>query len=151
MRLIAQTLTLALLLSGLAAPAMAQTDRPAFRPGASVTDSNPQPVQSRCWDPNGSVWTVCGREAFKLATANAASAAVTVYGGDYILTQTCTGYGTVTFQVLGPDAATWLPLASYTSTDTGSGHGFALGAYARVRVTITGTTGCNALLARVPA
>lgn len=91
------------------------------------------------------------QESFKLVASNVPSAAVMVAGGDYILSQTCTGYGTVSFQVLGPDATTWLPLGSYTTSDTGSGHGFPLGSYAQVRISLSGTSGCNAILSRVPA
>lgn len=91
------------------------------------------------------------REAFQLVAANTAGAGVSVYGGDYALSQACSGYGALTFQALGPDATTWLTLASYSAADTGSAHGFSLGSFARVRVVVAGTSGCNAVLARIPA
>lgn len=40
----------------LAAPALAQT-APAFRPGAAITQNNPQPVRVRCW--TGTEWGDC--------------------------------------------------------------------------------------------
>lgn len=134
------------------APAGAQTTEPAYRPGGAVTDTNPQPVKLRCW--TGAAWASCSpsvQESFQLASANAASAAVTAYGGDYILSQACTGYGTVALQVRGPDGATWLPLVTKTAADTNGGTGIALGSYAVVRVSLMGTAGCNAILSRVPA
>jgi hypothetical protein len=91
------------------------------------------------------------QEAWRLVSANTPIAEQPVYGGNYILSQTCTAYGTLTLQVLGPDGVTYLPLATKTSSDTGSGTAIALGTRAVVRVTVTGTTGCNALLARVPS
>lgn len=95
--------------------------------------------------------TIGKQESFQLVAANAPAAAVQVAGGDYVLAQTCSAYGSLTFQVLGPDAATWLPLATYNTADTGSAHAFILGSYAKVRVSLSGTSGCNALLSRVPA
>lgn len=91
------------------------------------------------------------REAFQLVSANTPITSATVYGGDYILAQTCSSYGTVTLQVRGPDASTWLTLVTKTAADTGSGTGIALGSYAVVRVTVSGTAGCFASLSRVPA
>jgi len=91
------------------------------------------------------------RESFQLIAANTPSAAVTVFGGDYIISQTCTAYGTVTLQVLGPDGATWLTLGTFTGTDTGNGTGGTIGSYAQIRMTVSGTSGCNAVLARVPS
>lgn len=95
--------------------------------------------------------TIGKQETFQLVSGNSPSAPVTVAGGDYILAQTCSGYGTLSIQVLGPDGSTWLLLGAYTSSDAGSGHGFALGSYAKVRISVSGTAGCNALLSRVPA
>lgn len=91
------------------------------------------------------------RESVQLVAGNTTAAAVTLFGGDYILTQTCTGYGTLTVQARGPDGTAWLTLVTRTASDTGSGTGIALGSYAVVRATVTGTSGCNAVLARVPA
>lgn len=100
------------------------------------------------WSPM--VFTQRFTETFALATANVASASVTLFGGDYIFAQTCSAYGTDAFQVLGPDGTTWSNLASYTTTDSGNGHTATLGANAVVRVTLTGTTGCNVTLSRIP-
>jgi hypothetical protein len=97
------------------------------------------------------VFLVGTQESFQLVAANVPSAPATVYGGDYILSQTCTTYGTLNVQVLGPDGATWQTVLSKTASDTAGGSGFALGSYAQIRMTVSGTSGCNALVARVPA
>jgi hypothetical protein len=141
----------------LASPALAQT-----APPANVTMLNGQPRSvvpgaSMCWDAPSALWTACAatggavRESFALVVANVPSAQATVYGGDYILSQTCTSYGTLALQVLGPDGATWQTVVSKTASDAGAGTGLSIGSFAKVRVTVTGTAGCNALLARVPA
>lgn len=137
-----------------AVPVSAQATRPSHRPGGAITDTNPQPAECREWDVAAAAWKSCSagrRESFQLAAGNAAAAAVTVYGGDYILSQTCTGYGSLALQVRGPDGASWLTLVTKTASDLGNGTGIALGSYAAVRVAVTGTSGCNAILARVPA
>ncbi|HEX8420905.1 MAG TPA: hypothetical protein VF638_12940 [Sphingomonas sp.] len=113
------------------------------------------PTAGRYVDANGKVQleTVANgrREAFQLVAANTPSAAVVVFGGDYIISQTCASYGTLNLQVLGPDGATYQTLIAKTSSDTAGGTGLVLGSYSNVRVTVTGTTGCNAILARVPS
>lgn len=101
--------------------------------------------------PDGLSAPIGKQEAFPLIAANVPSAPATVFGGNYILEQTCTAYGTVTIQRLGPDGTTYLTIASYTASDTMGGHALAFGSLAKVRMTVSGTTGCNALLARVPA
>ncbi len=147
----------ALALALLAAPALtaAQSTKPVAAPGAYTPQSamsfgaigeKATPVTLSTPLPVGGV-----RETFQMVSANTPVASATVYGGDYILAQTCAGYGTLTLQVRGPDATTWLPLVTKTASDTGSGTGIALGSYAVVRVTVSGTTGCAASLSRVPA
>lgn len=90
------------------------------------------------------------QEAFQLASNNTASTASTTYGGDYIFSQTCSGYGTVSLQVLGPNGSTYQTILTKSAADTAGGTGLALGSYASVQVTLSGTTGCSALLSRVP-
>lgn len=90
------------------------------------------------------------QEALALATSNGVASPVTAYGGDYIFAQSCTSYGTLTLQVRGPDGATWSTVATYTAADPGGGVLVTLGSAAVVRVALTGTTGCNATLSRVP-
>lgn len=91
------------------------------------------------------------QESFSLAAANVASAAVTVFGGDYIFAQLATGYGTIKLQLLGPDGATWLDLVSKTASDAnGAGTGVALPSNTQVRAVLTGTTAAFATLKRVP-
>lgn len=153
--MLGRTLTgLALLLAG---PALAQT-----APPANVTMQNGQPrstvpTMGNCWDSVTNAWTGCAanggavRESFALATANVPSAAATVFGGNYIFSQTCTTYGTITLQVRKADGTTYKTVISKTADDAGADTGLSLGSFAVVRVTVTGTTGCNALLARVPS
>jgi hypothetical protein len=105
---------------------------------APVSATTPLPIASK-------------QESFRLVSANTPSAAATVFGGDYILSQTCAAYGTLNLQVLGPDGAVYATVLTKTASDAGGGTSVALGSYAMVRVTVTGTTTCNAILARVPA
>jgi hypothetical protein len=90
------------------------------------------------------------QETFQLASGNTATAAVTAFGGDYIFAQTCSGYGTLTLQVLGPNGTTYQPILTKTATDTTGGTGLALGSNATIQVSLSGTAGCSALLSRVP-
>lgn len=89
-------------------------------------------------------------EKYQLVSANVAAADQQVFGGNYVFTQTCSAYGTVTMLVRGPDGATFMQVAAYTTADTTSGHAFGLGSGSVVRVTLAGTTACNASLLRVP-
>jgi len=90
------------------------------------------------------------QEVIQLVTANVASAAQTVYGGNYIFSQTCTTYGTDALQVRGPDGATYQTVISLAASDTTGGTAVSLGSSALVKAVVTGTTGCNATLSRVP-
>ncbi|WP_230630719.1 hypothetical protein [Sphingomonas sp. Leaf37] len=119
------------------APMQAPCIRQADGSCAAVSADQPLPVGQR--------------EAFRLANANTPSAAATVFGGQYILSQACSGYGTLNLQVLGPDSSTYQTVISKAASDTTGGTSLALGSYAVVRITIAGTTACNAVLARVPA
>jgi hypothetical protein len=152
-----------------AIPAAAQT--PLFRPGMNTTDRNPQPVKLMCWNattpgyepcpmPTASTTaspatststpTTTAPETYKLITANVAAAPVTVQGGTYLLTQTCSFYGSVSLKVLGPDGVSLLTLVTKILLDTGIGNQVVLGAGSVVSMTVAGATGCNATLARVP-
>ncbi|WP_294138350.1 hypothetical protein [Sphingomonas sp.] len=91
------------------------------------------------------------QEAFALASANVSAGPTPVFGGTYILNQTCTSYGTVTFQALGPDSASFQTVASYTSSTSTGGVEVKLGSRQVVQVTLAGTTGCAVKLSRVPA
>jgi hypothetical protein len=90
------------------------------------------------------------QQSFALVTANVAAPAITAYGGNYILSQTCGTYGTVTLQVRGPDGATYQTVVSKTAADTTGGSIISLASFANVRATLTGTAGCYVQLARVP-
>jgi hypothetical protein len=93
---------------------------------------------------------VAGRqESVALATANTASAPVTLYGGTYILTQACTAYGSVALRYRAPDG-TMLTLATKIAGDSGGGSTFQFGTAQIVDVLLTGTTGCNVTLSRIP-
>ena len=146
-----------LALSCQAQPTWAQTAPPANTTMQNGQPRSVVPMASLCFDAVAVAWTGCSatggavRESFALVAANIPSAQATVYGGDYIFSQACSAYGTLTLQVLGPDGTTWVTVISKTASDANGGTGLSLGSFAKVRVTVTGTTGCNALLARVPA
>ena len=90
------------------------------------------------------------REAYTLVSANAPAAPATVYGGQYVVTQGCAAYGTVTVRYRGPDGATMLPLLSRGASDSNGGTIVALGSAAMIDATVSGTTGCNVQIARLP-
>lgn len=102
-------------------------------------------------DPNHPLPVTGRAEGFAVAAANSAAAAVSVSGGDYILAQQCAAYGTVTLRGRGPDGASMVPLLTLSAADTGGGSGVTLGAGAVVDLVLSGTTGCNATLTRVPS
>lgn len=91
------------------------------------------------------------QQVLPLAIANASSGPQAVFGGTYILNQVCTIYGTVTFQALGPDGATYQTVATYSAATATGGVEVKLGTQQVVQVTLSGTAGCNVKLARVPA
>ena len=139
MRLIAIALALALASStGEASAQIATFIDSASRKQVPVETARPLP-------------TIGKQESFQLVAANVPSAAVTLAGGDYVLDQACASYGTVTFARLGPDASTYFTMGTYNASDIGNAHLFKFGSYAKVKVTVSGTTGCNVLIARVPA
>lgn len=93
------------------------------------------------------------QESFTLAAANTASPATSVYGGAYVISQTCTSYnaGALTVRYRGPDGVTMLTLMSKTASDTTGGTLVSLGSNSIVDVALpSGSTGCAATLARVP-
>jgi hypothetical protein len=98
---------------------------------------------------NSPYYIVGKQESFALVTNNVASGAVTVTGGDYVLSQVCSGYGTLVLQGLDASGA-YENLISKTATDSVGGTGVTLAGNAVVRVLLTGTTGCVATLTRVP-
>lgn len=120
-----------------------------FAPGASigygaaddnwtaVTEATPLPTAPK-------------QESYVLVSANASTGPATLYGGTYVVTQGCAGYGTVTLRYRGPDGATMLPLLSRTASDSSGGTVVALGSNAMVDATLVGTTGCNVQIARLP-
>lgn len=102
-----------------------------------ATPSTPLPVAAR-------------GEAFQLVTANVPIAPVTLAGGNYVLTQLCATYGSIALRYRGPDGATMIQLVSKTAADSGGGTVLAFGTNAIVDAALSGTTGCNATLARIP-
>lgn len=138
---------LALAVCSCAVPAAAQTTAPRhFNSNGILVDATGVFQVDAAGAPS-----VSRREVFMLATANVATAGATVYGGAYILNQVCSTYGTVTFQAIGPDNATYQTVATYTAAPAGGGVAVSLGSYQAVRVTLSGTAGCNVKLSRVPA
>lgn len=90
------------------------------------------------------------QEAVTLAAGNAPAAASAVLGGSYVFAQACASYGSVALQVRGPDGATFVTIGTYTTPDTTGGRTVQLGSGAIVQLALTGTTGCNATLSRIP-
>lgn len=105
---------------------------------AAISSDAPMPVATRA-------------ERLLLASNNVAAAPVTAQGGVYVLNQMCSGYGTVVLRYLAADGVSMLPLVSRNGTDMGGGTSLYLGTGSVVDVQLSGTTGCSAYLARVPA
>lgn len=89
-------------------------------------------------------------ETYRLVTANAPNPAATLFGGSYVLAQGCATYGTVTLRYLGPDGVTMTALVSKTAADSTGGTPLSFGSNAIVDVVLSGTTGCNVSLSRIP-
>lgn len=106
--------------------------------GMPIDISNPLPVSGR-------------QELITLATANVPATAVAVYGGTYVFSQGCASYGTLTLRYRGADGATMITMVTKTASDNAGGTLLSLGTNAIVDVAISGTTGCNATLARIPS
>lgn len=112
------------------APALAQT-QPTFRPGGAVTDTNPQPIQFRCWD--GSGWLPCsqaGAASSPLVGSVTSTAATPTSGGATFAA------GSATLGPLAPDLGRGLRV---TLRGTWSGS-FALGTSSDGCATITPLT-----------
>lgn len=106
--------------------------------GNAIDITNPLPVAGR-------------QELVALATANAPSPAIAVYGGNYVFSQGCTAYGTLTLRYRAADGATMITMVTKTASDNAGGTLLSLGTNAIVDVAVSGTTGCNATLARIPS
>jgi len=76
---------------------------------------------------------------------------VQVYGGNYIFTQSGTGYGSIILDILSADGSTWAPLVTKTAAETDGGTAVTLGAGATVRARAVNMTTSYAKLSRVPA
>lgn len=93
------------------------------------------------------------QESYSLAAGNTSSATQTIYGGGYVFSQSCTSYGGggLTLRYRGPDGATMMTLLTKTASDSAGGTLVSLASNAVVDVALpSGSTGCNATLARVP-
>lgn len=88
-------------------------------------------------------------QSVPLATANAPSGPATLYGGNYILTQLCTGYGSVALRYRAPDGATMVTLTTKSGPDA-AGTLLQFGSGQVVDVALASTTGCNVILSRIP-
>lgn len=89
------------------------------------------------------------QEQFALVNGNTASAAVTLYGGEYVFSQSSTTYGTVALRYRTPDG-TMVVLVTKSGPDAGGGTSLRFAAGTVVDVLPSLTTGCNATLSRVP-
>ena len=118
--------------------------RPVDPNASAIVDKNGVPIDG------GNPLPVAGRqEVVALVTANTTAPAATLYGGAYILTQACTAYGSVALRYRAPDG-TMMVLATKIVGDTGGGTVFQFGTSQVVDVLLTGTTGCNVTLSRIP-
>lgn len=102
-----------------------------------VTATAPMPVTTRA-------------ETFNLAINNTVSPAAALWGGNYVLSQSCTTYGSVILRYRGPDGVTMVTMVTKTTADSGGGTLLAFGTNAIVDVSLSGTAGCNVTLARIP-
>lgn len=137
-----------------ATPAIAQVAKDVRAPGGFA------PMQAPCvrlgngvCDPvtaNAPMPVTTRTETFNLVTNNTASPAVALWGGNYVLAQSCTTYGSVALRYRGPDGTTMIALVTKTAADTGGGTFVAFGTNAIVDVGLSGTAGCNVTLARIP-
>jgi hypothetical protein len=89
-------------------------------------------------------------ETFNLVAANVPGAQATVFGGQYVVSQACATYGALTIRYRGPDGSTMVTLFSRSAPDSGGGTLISLAAGTVIDATTSGTTACNASLARVP-
>lgn len=85
-------------------------------------------------------------ERVTLIAGNAPAGPVKLYGGRYVFLVTCTTYGTVTLRSYGADGTTTLVSGSYTANGAAS---FDMMAGQVVDATVSGATGCNAVIGRV--
>jgi hypothetical protein len=104
--------------------------------GNPIDGANPFPIAEK-------------QELATLATANTAVPAPPLYGGTYILNQFCTGYGSVALRYRAADGATMVTLLTKVVADA-SGTVVQFGSGQLVDVVLTGTTGCNVTLSRIP-
>jgi hypothetical protein len=88
-------------------------------------------------------------DAVEFANIAATTAAFKLKGGYYMVAVIGTGFGTVDFQVLGPDQSTWLatPIASHFAANGTVANYFPPGQY---RFAIATTTAVYASVAGVP-
>ncbi|MEB3067296.1 hypothetical protein, partial [Parvimonas micra] len=89
------------------------------------------------------------RETFALVASNTPAAASTLFGGLYVLNQSCTGYGTLILRYRSADGSTMINLLSKSVADNAGGTMLQFGAGQVVDATVSGTTACNATLSRI--
>lgn len=88
-------------------------------------------------------------ESAVLATANVPAGPVTLYGGLYVLNQTCSSYGTLSLRYRAADGVTMVTLMTKSAADI-SGTALQFGSGQVVDVALAGTADCAATLNRVP-
>ncbi|WP_343525571.1 hypothetical protein [Sphingomonas sp.] len=106
-------------------------------PWQPVTPATPMPVISQ-------------QESFQLVSANTPMGLATLAGGAYVLTQACQTYGSVAIRYRGPDGVTMTTMLTKTAADTMGGTVLSFGSGSVVDAALSGTTGCNIVLARIP-
>lgn len=132
----------AIALALIATPAASQTLTPQCRnAGGAYVPCTPT-VQV---DRNGNAYDT----SVVLASANTPAGPITLSGGTYAYSQLCAGYGSVALRYRAADGSTMIPLVTKVVADAGA-TAIQFGAGSVVDVALTGTTGCNVTLSRVP-
>lgn len=144
----------AMALACLSAPGLAQTSLPQIVPPSTIIP----PAGVAFVGADGKTYIaapatplpVAGKqESAALVTANAPAAAVTLYGGSYVLNQLCATYGSVALRYRAADGVTMTPLVTKVAADTVATV-VQFGSGAVVDATVSASTGCNVTLSRIP-
>ena len=117
----------------------------AIEPSASaIVDKNGNPI-----DGTNPLPVAGKQESAVLVSANTPSAAVTLYGGSYVLSQLCATYGSVALRYRAADGGTMTTLVTKIAPDAVATV-VQFGSGAMVDATVSGATGCNVTLSRIP-
>ncbi|MDG6745529.1 hypothetical protein QCF01_14150 [Staphylococcus aureus] len=141
-------------LACLSAPVVAQTSYPPMREPSTIT----RPAGAAFVGADGQTYVAtpatplpvaAKQESAALVSANVPAAAVTLYGGSYVLSQLCATYGSVALRYRAADGVTMTPLVTKVAADAVATV-VQFGSGVVVDATVSGTTGCNVALSRIP-